>query len=348
MSMQYRRLGRTDIQVSLIGLGTMTWGEQNTEQDAFRQMDYALDAGVNLFDTAELYAIPPRAETYGATETIIGRWLKQSGKRDRIVLASKVCGPTGWCPHIRGGRARLNARDIIAACEASLKRLQTDWLDLYQTHWPERQTNFFGRLGFTPGDDADATPIEETLEALDRLVQAGKVRHVGISNETPWGVMRHLHAAETRNLPRIVSIQNPYNLLNRSFEVGLAEIAWREDVGLLAYSPLAFGTLSGKYLGGARPEGARLTRFPHYTRYSSEEARAATADYVRLAREHGLDPAQMALAFVASRPFVTSVLIGATTMTQLETDIASLDVHLSDEVLEGIEAIHRRHPNPAP
>ncbi len=346
--MQYRRLGRTDIQVSVIGLGTMTWGEQNTEAEAFRQMDYALDAGVNLFDTAELYAIPPRAETYGATETIIGRWFKQSGKRDRIVLATKVCGPTGWCPHIRGGAARLNARDIIAACEASLKRLQTDWIDLYQTHWPERKTNFFGKLGYTPEDDADATPIEETLEALDKLVRAGKVRHVGVSNETPWGVMRHLQAAETRGLPRIVSIQNPYNLLNRSFEIGLAEIACRENVGLLAYSPLAFGTLSGKYLNGAKPEGARLTLFPHYTRYSNEEAVAATAEYVQLAREHGLDPAQMALAFVASRPFVTSVLIGATTMAQLERNIASHALRLPDAVLEGIEAIHRRHPNPAP
>ena len=346
--MKYRRLGHTDIRVSAIALGTMTWGEQNTEKEAFEQMDYAVDQGVNFFDTAELYAIPPRAETYGATETIIGNWFRRSGKRDRIILASKVCGPTDWCPHIREGKARLDKKNILRACEDSLRRLQTDYIDLYQVHWPERKTNFFGRLGFTPQDDAEATPIEETLAALGDLVRQGKVRHIGISNETPWGAMRYLHAADTLDLPRIVSIQNPYNLLNRSFEVGLAEIAWREKVGLLAYSPLGFGVLSGKYLNGARPAGARITLFPDYTRYTKPAGVTATKSYVRLAREHGLDAAQMALAFVNSRPFATTTIIGATSMDQLRANIASIQIELPGSVLDGIEAIHTLHPNPCP
>ncbi len=347
--MQYQNLGHSDLKVSRIALGTMTWGEQNTQADAFRQMDYALDRGINLFDTAELYAIPPRAETYGATESIIGEWLRQRGQRDRIVLASKVCGPTGWCPHIREGKARLDAKNIIAACEGSLKRLKTDYLDLYQTHWPDRNTNFFGRLGYAHDPDEQATPIEETLEALDRLVQAGKVRYVGISNETPWGVMQYLNAAASKGLPRIVSIQNPYNLLNRSFEIGLAEMACREQVPLLAYSPLAFGMLTGKYLNGARPEGARLTLFSdRYSRYSGDIPEALAADYVRLAREHGLKPAQMAIAFTLKQPFLGSCIIGATTMAQLEENIAAADLELDQAVIAGIEAIHRRCPNPCP
>ncbi len=346
--MIYRKLGNTDIEVSAICLGTMTWGEQNSESEAFAQMDEALERGVNFLDTAELYAIPPRAETCGRTEEIIGNWLRRSGRRDSIVLASKVCGPTAWCPHIRGGRARLDAENIRAACEGSLRRLQTDYIDLYQVHWPERHTNFFGRLGFQPEAEEHVTPIEETLSALSELVSAGKVRHVGISNETPWGIMRYLQLAETAGLPRIVSIQNPYNLLNRSFEIGLAEIAWREQAGLLAYSPLAFGTLSGKYLDGARPGGARITLFPDYTRYTTAEGQAATAAYVEIARRHGLDPAQMALAFVHAQPFVTATIIGATTMQQLTTNIASINLRLSDEIISEIEAIHTRHPNPCP
>ncbi|MDQ7010965.1 MAG: NADP(H)-dependent aldo-keto reductase [Mariprofundaceae bacterium] len=346
--MKYRRLGHTDIRVSAIALGTMTWGGQNTEKDAFAQMDYAIDHGVNFFDTAELYAIPPKAETYGATETIIGNWFRRSGKRGRVILASKVCGPTGWCPHIRKGKARLDRENIFRACEDSLRRLQTDYIDLYQVHWPERKTNFFGQLGFTPQDDAEATPIEETLATLGDLVRQGKVRHIGISNETPWGTMRYLQAAKGMGLPRIVSIQNPYNLLNRSFEVGLAEIAWRENTGLLAYSPLGFGVLSGKYLNGAKPAGARITRFPDYTRYTGPAGVAATEDYVHLAREHGLDPAQMALAFVNSRSFVTATIIGATSMDQLRMNIASIRIELSGSVLDGIEAIHALHPNPCP
>ncbi len=346
--MQYRKLGTTDIDVSVICLGSMSWGGQNTQAQAFEQMNYALDQGVNFFDTAELYAIPPCAETYGKTEEIIGKWFKQSGKRDQIILASKVCGPTGWCPHIRQGESRLDAKNIIQACEDSLRRLQTDYLDLYQIHWPERNTNFFGKLGYVPENDAHATPIENTLEALNMLVKQGKIRHVGISNETPWGATQYLHLSETKNLPRMVSIQNPYNLLNRSFEVGLAEIACREQVGLLAYSPLAFGMLSGKYMNGARPKDARITLFPDYTRYTNIQGQAATAAYVQLACERGLDPAQMALAFVQSRPFLTSIIIGATTMQQLQADIASIELMLADEIINEIQEIHTRYPNPCP
>jgi len=346
--MEYRKLGNIDINVSVICLGTMTWGEQNTERDAFAQMDYALDHGINFFDTAELYAIPPRAETYGRTEEIIGNWLRKTGKRGEIILASKVCGPTGWCPHIREGKSRLDVKNIVTACEDSLRRLQTDHLDLYQVHWPERNTNFFGKLGYEPEHDASATPVEQTLEALNLLVQQGKVRHIGISNETPWGAMRYLHLAEVKELPRIVSVQNPYSLLNRSFEVGLAEIACRENVGLLAYSPLAFGTLSGKYLDGTRPAGGRITLFPDYTRYTNPQGQAATAAYVQLAREYGLDPAQMALAFACSRPFLASAIIGATTMQQLRDNIASINVVLSNEIMAGIQDIHTRYPNPCP
>jgi len=312
--MQYRKLGHTNIDVSVICLGTMTWGEQNTQEQGFKQMDYALGQGVNFFDTAELYAIPPKAETYGRTEEIIGNWFAKTGHRDKVILASKVCGPTAWCPHIRNGKSRLDRKNIFAACEGSLKRLKTDCIDLYQVHWPERKANFFGQLGYEPQDDHDATPIIETLEALSELVAAGKVRHVGISNETPWGLVHYLHAADTLGLARIASIQNPYSLLNRSFEVGLAEIACREKVGLLAYSPLGFGVLSGKYLGGSRPENARITLFSDYTRYTGERGVAATKAYVQLARDHGLDPAQMALAFVNNRSFLTSTVIGATTM----------------------------------
>ena len=346
--MKYGQLGRTGLQVSRIALGSMTWGEQNTQHEAFRQMDYAVDCGINFFDTAELYAIPPRAETYGATETIIGNWLKKTKRRDQLVLASKVCGPTAWCPHIRKGTAKLDAKNIIAACEGSLKRLQTDCLDLYQTHWPDRNTNYFGKLGYRHASDEQATPVEETLEALSRLIEAGKIRHAGVSNETPWGVMRHLQSAGNHSMPRIASIQNPYNLLNRTFEIGLAEIACREDVGLLAYSPLAFGVLSGKYINGKKPEGARLTLFESYTRYSGHEADQATDAYAQLAREHGLELAQMSLAFILQQPFVTSCIIGATNMQQLQQNIDSMKITLSGEVLAGIDAIHARCPNPCP
>jgi len=347
--MQYRKLGNTDIDVSVICLGTMTWGQQNTRDEGFEQMDYALSQGVNFFDTAELYSIPPKAETYGSTETIIGEWLKKTGNRDKIILASKMAGPgEGWIPHIRGGKSRFDSSDVGAAVDASLKRLQTDYIDLYQLHWPQRQTNFFGQLGFETPSDEQVTPIAETLAALTEQIKAGKIRHIGLSNETPWGVMQFLHAAEQAGLPRIVSIQNPYSLLNRTYEIGMAEISWRERVGLLAYSPLGFGVLSGKYLGGATPEGARITLFPNYTRYSSHAAIDATGKYVTLATEHGLDPAQMALAYVNTRPFLTSTIIGATSMDQLRSNVGSIDLNLSDEVLERIESIHNEHANPSP
>lgn len=347
--MQYRPLGQTDVKVSAICLGTMTFGEQNTEADGHTQLDMALDAGVNFIDTAEMYPVPPRQDTQGRTEAIIGNWLAQRRCRDKVVLATKVAGPgRDWLDYFRGGHNRLDRRNIEAAVEASLKRLQTDVIDLYQLHWPDRHTNFFGQLGYTHQEDPDATPLLDTLQVLDDLVQAGKIRHVGLSNETPWGTMKFLALAEQHGLPRPVSIQNPYNLLNRSFEVGLAEVAHREQVGLLAYSPMAFGVLSGKYLDDARPAGARLTLFESYTRYSSPEAQAATYAYVQLARDHGLDPAQMALAYVTSRPFLTSNIIGATSTEQLASNLASTELVLSDEVLAGIEDIHRRHPNPSP
>ncbi len=346
--MKYHPLGDTGIEVSVICLGTMTWGQQNTAAEAHAQLDFAVDAGVNFIDTAELYAIPPRAETQGATERIIGEWLKKRSDRDKLVIATKAAGPgQSWVGHIRGG-PRLDRKHIRQAIDDSLRRLQTDYIDLYQVHWPERKTNFFGQLGYMPEDDADAVPIAETLAALSEAVDAGKIRHIGISNETPWGMMQYLCLAEQQGLPRIVSIQNPYSLLNRSFEVGLAEMAMREKVGLLAYSPLAFGVLSGKYLHGARPPGARLTLFPDYTRYSTEQGIAATLEYVKLARRAGLSPAQMALAFVNSRPFLTSTIIGATSMSQLKANVTSIDLELDQALLDGIEAIHQRFPNPCP
>ena len=345
--METRRLGKTDLQVSLICLGTMTYGQQNTEAEGHQQLDYAVANGVNFIDTAEMYPVPSKQETYGHTETIIGSWLAKRGKRDDVVIATKVLGPgasLSWC---RGG-PRLTRDQILSAAETSLKRLGTDYIDLYQLHWPDRDSNFFGQLGYTHNPDEDATPIEETLEALDVLVQAGKVRHVGLSNETPWGTMRFLELAEKNGWPRSVSVQNPYSLLNRTYEVGMAEVSVREHCGLLAYSPLAFGALSGKYLGGVRPAKARMTLFPVFSRYFTDKGVAATEAYVSLARDHGLDPSQMALAFVNSRAFVTSNIIGATTVDQLKINIDSADLHLSEEVLNAIEELHDRHLYPCP
>jgi aryl-alcohol dehydrogenase-like predicted oxidoreductase len=343
--MQQRLLGRTGISVSAIALGTMTWGEQNSEAEAHQQMDLAVASGVNLFDAAEMYPVPPKAETQGRTEAYIGSWLKQRGRRDDLVLATKVIGP-GMFPYLRGG-PRLDRAQVLAACETSLLRLQTDYIDLYQVHWPQRPVNSFGKLNYVHSD-VEGPAIEETLSALAELVQQGKVRHVGISNETPWGLSEYLRLHREQRLPRAVSIQNPYSLLNRSFEVGLAEFAHREQVGLLAYSPLAFGMLSGKYLDGARPADGRLTLFSRFSRYNGAQAEAATRAYVELARTHRLDPAQMALAWVHSRPFVTATIIGATTLPQLRSNLASAELQLSDAVLDGIEAIHRRYTIPCP
>lgn len=350
LPMEYRDLGTTGLKVSAICLGTMTFGRQNSEADAHAQLDYALSQGVNFIDTAEMYPVPRRTDSYGRTEAFLGSWLKGRKDRHQIILATKVSGP-GVGP-IRPDPVRLDRRNIMAAMDASLARLNTDYIDLYQLHWPDRRTNYFGRLGYAH-DAADApVPIEESLAALADLVAAGKVRHIGVSNETPWGVAQFLRLAETRgqqsDWPRIASIQNPYNLLNRSFEVGLAEFAHREAVGLLAYSPLGFGVLSGKYLDGARPPATRLTLFTRFRRYTGEAAQPAVRAYVELARRHGLDPARMALAYVNTRPFLTSTIVGATTLEQLHDDITSIDLRLSDEVIAGIEAIHAAHPNPCP
>jgi len=341
-----RPLGRTGLQVSIVGLGTMTWGEQNSEAQAHEQLDTALAAGVNFIDAAEMYPVPPKAETQGRTEQYIGTWLKARRTRGKVILATKATGPADM-PWLRGG-PRPSRAQLRQALEASLRRLQTDCVDLYQVHWPDRGTNFFGRLGYEHKDGESAVPIEETLEALARLVEEGKARHAGISNETPWGLSEYLRLARDQGWPRVASIQNPYSLLNRSFEVGLAEFAHREQVGLLAYSPLAFGVLSGKYLDGARPPGARLTLFSRFQRYTGERVERAVRAYVELARRHGLDPAQMALAYVYARPFVTSVLVGATTMMQLRQNIAAAELKLPPEVVAGIENIHRDHSNPAP
>ncbi|MFB4357511.1 NADP(H)-dependent aldo-keto reductase [Pantoea sp. BS_4] len=346
--MHYHRIPHSTLEVSQLGLGTMTFGEQNSEADAHAQLDLAISSGINLIDTAEMYPVPPRPETQGLTEKYIGSWLKKTGSRDKIILASKVAGPTrGNDASIRPNMA-LDRKNIREALDASLKRLKTDYIDLYQLHWPQRQTNFFGKLGYQYSASSVPVTLLETLEALAEQVRAGKIRYIGVSNETPWGVMRYLQLAEKHELPRIVSIQNPYSLLNRSFEVGLAEISQHEGVELLAYSCLAFGTLSGKYLNGAQPAGARNTLFSRFTRYSGEQSQLAVAEYVALANKHQIDPSQMALAFVRQQPFVSSTLLGATTLEQLKINIDSANLTLSSEILEELEAIHRRYTYPAP
>ena len=347
--MEYRQLGRSDVKVSALCLGTMTWGTQNSEAEGHEQMDYAFERGINFLDAAEMYPVPPGPETYGRTEEIIGSWMRARGNRDKVVVATKVAGPDARLTYIRDGKPRLDLANIEAALEASLRRLQTDYIDLYQLHWPERPANRFGRLGYAPtAADEDGTPLEETLAALDAVVRSGRVRQVGISNETAWGVQRLLQLAESGRGPRMVSIQNPYSFLNRSFEVGLAEVAVREDCGLLAYAPLGAGTLTGKYLGGAKPAGARLTLNPQNRRYQGPRAEAAIAAYRDLAAKHGLDPAQMALAYVTSRPFTTATIIGATKMAQLKTNVASAEMTLAPEALDAIEEIHKDHTYPCP
>ena len=346
--MKYSKLGHTDLDVSRICLGTMTWGQQNSEAEGHQQLDLAVSAGINFIDTAEMYPVPPRNETYGRTETIIGNWLRQRRDRQQLIIATKVCAWSERAAHIRDGDIRLDKKNIDAAIDASLRRLQTDYIDLYQTHWPDRDTNCFGRLNYFHAPDKDRATIAETLTALDGLVRAGKVRYIGISNETPWGLSEYLRLARELSLGRIASIQNPYNLLNRTFEIGLAEFAHREYISLLAYSPSAMATLSGKYQNNQQPPGARLTLFPDYQRYKNPQAYAAIADYVQLAKESGLDPMQMALAYVSSRPFLTSYITGATSMAQLKSNIASIDVELPKAVVKGIEKIHTRYPNPCP
>ncbi len=348
--MDFRRLGQTDLQVSRIGLGTMTWGEQNSEVQAHEQLNYAFSCGVNFIDTAEMYPVPTREETYARTESYIGTWLSKQSRSD-IILASKITGPSRQgkgLSYIRGG-SNFTKGQIFAACEASLKRLKTDYLDLYQLHWPERDVNCFGRLGLVEIHDApQCTPLQESLEALQSLQQQGKIRYFGLSNETPWGVMTVLRLHHEKHLPRVQSVQNPYNLLNRSYEVGLAEISLREQIDLLAYSPMAFGLLSGKYRRRPWPSEARLSKFPQFQRYLKPQAFVAAERYADIADQAGLSLATMALAFVSQRPFIGSNIIGATTMAQLKENIATAEVVLSDDTLAAIDAVHADISNPCP
>ena len=345
--MKFREIPHTDLSVSLIGLGTMTWGEQNTESEGHAQMDYALERGINLFDTAEMYPVPPRAETCHETERIMGTWFAARGTRDKVILATKVVGPGPHVTHVRDGN-RLNRAHITAAVEGSLRRLQTDRIDLYQLHWPDRPVPLFGTRDYSPPKTADAVPIEETLGVLWALMDQGKIRHIGLSNETPWGTMRFLELARIGKFPRMVTIQNSYNLLNRTFDGGLSEICHEEGIRLLAYSPLAFGRLSGKYRGGKKPEGARLSIWERFARYNGPNSDAAIEEYARIADEAGLDLAQMSLAWINQRPHVASNLIGATTMEQLKSNIDSVDLELSGDVLNAIELVHQKFPNPCP
>jgi aryl-alcohol dehydrogenase-like predicted oxidoreductase len=346
--MQTRQLGTTPPQLSVIGLGSMTWGQQNTLDEAFAQLDYAVEHGVNWVDVAEMYPVPANPDTSGRTEAYLGEWLKARGNRDKVFVATKVVGMAPNMTWIRDGQTCLDAKNIHAAVETSLRRLQTDVIDLYQVHWPDRETNCFGQLGYEYDPNERTIPLEETLAALSALVTAGKVRYIGMSNETPWGMMQYLNAAKHQGLERMASIQNPYSLVNRTFEVGLAEIAIKESCGLLAYSPLAFGRLTGKYLDGTSTPASRLNQFHQFTRYEGTTTQAACKAYVELAKQHGMSPTQMALAFVNTRPFVTSNIIGATTLQQLAENIASAEVTLPEELLAGIESIHATYSNPAP
>lgn len=344
--MKYQLLGQSDLKVSTICLGTMGFGDQVSESDAHAQLDMALAMGVTFWDTAEMYSVPPKAETYGATETILGKWFERNGKRDQVVLASKVFGP-GRYEHVRGGNPHLDRENIRAALEGSLQRLQTDYLDLYQLHWPERSFNAcFGTRGFVMGDESEAVAIEETLEVLQELHASGKVRYFGLSNETPWGTMEFLRLAREKHLPVMVSVQNVYNLLNRHYEIGMAEVSLRESIPLLAYSPLGFGVLGGRYFDGNFPEGGRFTRHPDFSlRYRQDHVMEVAKQYADLAQEHGLSLAQMSLAFINQQPFVGATIIGASNLDQLKEDIESVDITLSDELLGKIEVIHERFPN---
>lgn len=348
--MEYRKLGVTGLKVSVICLGTMTFGEQNTQGDASQQLDYAVSQGVNFLDTAELYAIPPKAETYGKTEELIGNWLASSKKRKDVIIATKIAGPAPGLPWIRRGETELGAKQVNEAVEGSLKRLKTDYIDLYQVHWPQRPVNSFGKLGYNESavTTKESDEILATLRALSDAIKAGKIRHIGLSNETPWGVMTWLKHHAVHNLPRVASIQNPYNLLNRSFEVGLAEMAMQEQVGLLAYAPLAAGTLSGKYLDGKIPKGSRWDIDSRGSRYKKPKADDAIRGYHAVAKKHGLDPTQMAISFCHRQPFLTSTIIGATTLEQLKSNIAAKDVKLSDAVVDDINGVHALIPNPCP
>ncbi|OAZ03715.1 aldo/keto reductase [Flavobacterium succinicans] len=345
--MKYTTLPNTDIQVSKICLGTMTFGQQNTEAEGHAQMDYALEQGVTFFDTAEMYSVPARQETYGSTERILGTWFQKTGNRDKVVLASKIAGPNPNFTYMRE-KNDFSPASIQYALDQSLLRLQTDYIDLYQLHWPERKTNFFGQRGFKAQDDAWEDNIHAVLETLNGFIQQGKIKHIGLSNETPWGIMRFLEESKYHNLPRIKTVQNPYSLLNRLYENGSAEIGIRENVGLLAYSPMAFGVLSGKFLTGEAHPNARINLFPQFSRYNSEQSAAATRLYHEIAQQNGLTLTQLALAFIEQQPFVTSTIIGATTMEQLKENIDTINVTLSEEILQAIDGVQAKIPDPAP
>jgi len=346
--MKYKKLGSSDLMVSEVCLGTMTFGEQNTEAEAHQQLDFALANGINFIDTAEMYPVMPRAETVNSTEQYIGSWIKQSGQRDTVILATKVAGPSRGMPWIRNGDNDLDEKNIRIAVEASLQRLNTDYIDLYQLHWPSRNAPIFGQKEFNPDLEHDSIAIEATLDVLHDLVKEGKIRHIGVSNETPWGVSEFIKHAERKQQARIISIQNPYHLMNRSYEQGLTETCYREHVGLLAYSPLAFGRLTGKYVDNAQAKG-RLTKFPATwsPRYMRPEVITTSARYTALARAHGLSPTQLALAWCYSRWFVASTIIGATDLMQLEENIRATDILLSDELVTAINQIHADGANPA-
>ncbi|MCF8479764.1 MAG: aldo/keto reductase [Rhodospirillum sp.] len=348
--MDPRPLGRSGLSVSAFGMGTMTFGEQNTQDEATAILDLAADHGVTFLDAAELYPIPPKPETQGESERIIGQWMKDRGNRDRMVVATKVVGPTD-ATYFREGPIRLDAHNINFAVDRSLTNLGVEAIDLYYLHWPDRKVNNFGKLDYThrPEEEAEGTPLEESIKALGALIKAGKIRAWGLSNETPWGVMRAIVLCDAMGVPRPAAIQNPYNLLNRTFEVGLAEVAHREDVPLVAYSPLAGGVLSGKYANGAKPEGARLTLYPQrYTRYTKPRVVPAAESYVALARELSVAPTALALAYALSRPFVASALVGATSVDQLTESLGGLTLTLSEETLAAIDGLHADNPNPAP
>ncbi len=345
--MKYTTLPNTDIKVSKICLGTMTFGQQNSEAEAHEQLDFALQHGVNFIDTAEMYSTPARMETYGATEKMIGNWFKKSGKRDAVVLATKIGGPNRGLEYMRDD-LHFNTKTLALSVDKSLQRLQTDYIDLYQLHWPERKSNMFGQRGFKMQEDAWQDNIQDVLEALQELIRQGKIKTIGVSNETPWGLMRFMEESRKHQLPKMITLQNPYSLLNRTFEVGLSEVCHRENVGLLAYSPLAFGVLSGKFLTGAALPNARINLFPQFSRYNSENTREASKRYRQVAQDFGLTLTELSLAFIAQQPFVTSTIIGATNLEQLQENINTIKVELTPAMLQAIEEIQNSIPDPAP
>jgi len=345
--MKYKKLGTTDLDVSLICLGTMTWGTQNSEKDAFEQMDYSVSKGINFFDTAELYSVPPNAESYGKTEKMIGNWFEKRKNREKIILASKVAGPR--CDWIRNGKNNYNEKNLGEAIDESLKRLKTDYIDLYQLHWPERSTNCFGIREFNISEEEkEWNSFESILQALDKYIKSGKIRHIGISNETPYGLSKYLELSKSKNLPRVMSVQNPYSLVNRTYEIGMSEISIRDRCGLLVYYPLAAGALSGKYRGGQMPKNSRIALFKGWERMINPLAMKAYDEYYKLAKDNNMTMVQLAQSFVNSRPFVTSNIIGATTMEQLKENIESINIELTDEIMKKINLIHNNNPNPSP